>query len=79
MTMIYTARSMHTISEFCINDKINVLKFEMKIRTFITIAKLKKYTKAGNQIESYGRSFRGIKLWANCVTNHYILRFNEFC
>lgn len=76
MTMIYTARSMHTISEFCINNKINVLKFEMKIRTFITIAKLKNIQ---NQIESYGRSFGGIKLWANCVTNHYILRFSEFC
>lgn len=36
---------MHTISEFCINNKINVLKFEMKIRTFITIAKLKNIQK----------------------------------
>lgn len=78
MTVIYTARSMHTISEFCINNKINVLKFEMKIRTFYNHSKAKKYTKAGDQIESYGRSFGGIKLWANCVTNHYILRFSEF-
>lgn len=76
MTMIYTARSMHTISEFCINNKINVLKFEMNVYNH---SKAKKYTKAGDQIESYGMSFGGIKLWANCVTNHYILRFSEFC
>lgn len=64
MTMIYTARSMHTISEFCINNKINVLKFEMKIRTFITIAKLKNIQKQAIKLNhmagALGESNRGL-------------------
>lgn len=48
MIMIYIVWLMYIILEFCINNKINVLKFEMKIRMFIIIVKLKKYIKVGN-------------------------------